>query len=307
MVSTRSKTESGSSEKRSHKETSETNGVRDGDHTEKEPNSSTKPEKKRQKTAQEKEDNIGGLTLQYAKSGRADCRKCGETIAKGAPRVGMEAWISGRQAMTWQCVTCFLDNLSVDYTKQSGKRKCSATGDFMDKGEVALAAHSHTSTRYFKLDAIHDVLSVVLTWFPSQKRKETKKLLSLEKIEGHKNLKSGDCNMLETVLSETEFRSPGERGKLVDEEDQAKDNKMKIKAVDGSPDETALNDDGKQKKDEVARQEGTVEWKFRGDTYQGTLLPNQETESECFAKTHQGHVKTLSKATKSWSAVSNWK
>lgn len=41
------------------------------------------------------------LTVERAKTGRAKCRKCHEVIEAGAWRVGMEAWIMGRQAMTW--------------------------------------------------------------------------------------------------------------------------------------------------------------------------------------------------------------
>jgi len=41
------------------------------------------------------------LTVERAKTGRARCRKCHEAIDTGSWRVGMQAWIMGRQAITW--------------------------------------------------------------------------------------------------------------------------------------------------------------------------------------------------------------
>lgn len=43
------------------------------------------------------------LVVERAKTGRAKCRKCHDPIDEGEWRVGMQAWIMGRQAMTW-CV-----------------------------------------------------------------------------------------------------------------------------------------------------------------------------------------------------------
>ena len=37
--------------------------------------------------------------------------------------MGMQAWIVGRQAVTWQCSVCFLENLTLAY-EATGRGKC---------------------------------------------------------------------------------------------------------------------------------------------------------------------------------------
>lgn len=45
---------------------------------------------------------------------------------------------------------------------------------------------------------------------------------------------------------------------------------------------------------------GQVAWKFAGNTCYGILIPRSETETQCFAKTHKGNVKVLTKGLTSW-------
>ena len=45
---------------------------------------------------------------------------------------------------------------------------------------------------------------------------------------------------------------------------------------------------------------GQVAWKFAGNTCYGILISRSETETHCFAKTHKGNVKTLTKGLASW-------
>lgn len=49
-----------------------------------------------------KSDKKGTLTFEKAVSGRSTCRATGDSIAKGEDRVGLEAYVGGRVAMTWQ-------------------------------------------------------------------------------------------------------------------------------------------------------------------------------------------------------------
>lgn len=46
------------------------------------------------------------LTFEKAVSGRSTCRATGDTIAKGEERVGLECYVGGRVAMTWQVGAC---------------------------------------------------------------------------------------------------------------------------------------------------------------------------------------------------------
>jgi len=260
------------------------------------------PERKKQKIEKEKVDSIGGLTFEYAKSGRSTCRKCGDNIDKGAPRVGMEAWIAGRQATTWQCIICALRRISIGYD-MTGRSKCCATGDLITKGEVKMAVRSHTATRYYKLSVIKDVLPAILAWGPPEKMKQAKSLLSLEGIDGAQELKPDDRQRLDSILSNLEAPSSSRRGDIADEVDQAEDEEMKTKTSHDPPKLGAVGVDGKPLEGKVAHKEGEVEWKWGGGKFKGTLLPNQETESQCFAKTHNGNVKTLNKGKEYWSVV----
>jgi len=256
-------------------------------------------------------DTIGGLLLEYAKSGRATCRKCSKAIDKDIPRVGMEAWISGRQAMTWQHVLCFLQNLSVS-NEFTGRAKCSITSESIPKGHVKIAAHSHTATRYYTLDAVENVLSAVLSWVPSESMEKAKTVLNLEGIEGAKELSKNDQENFQSIITSiVEHSSLGEtRGSIANQEDQAKPDDMKTQVAPSSArsannDGNVLDNNGKPREGVISHQEGTVQWFFAGSTFEGTLLPNKETKSQCFAKTRNGHIKTLNKGKDYWSVVSN--
>jgi hypothetical protein len=45
---------------------------------------------------------------------------------------------------------------------------------------------------------------------------------------------------------------------------------------------------------------GQVAWKFGGHTCYGMLISRSETETQCFAKTHKGNTKILTKGLSSW-------
>ena len=45
---------------------------------------------------------------------------------------------------------------------------------------------------------------------------------------------------------------------------------------------------------------GRVCWRFGGSLCYGALLPAQETNSHCYARTHKGNTKTLAKGKDYW-------
>ena len=76
----------------------------------------------------------GLLTIEPAKTGRSRCRGCMTQIEKGEIRVGMKAWIAGRQAVTWQKPACFLKRIAVERGKKGSRGKCKATGVKLGEG-----------------------------------------------------------------------------------------------------------------------------------------------------------------------------
>jgi len=245
MVATRSKKkEEAHSARNNDKDNKKTKREEAKKESDSEDSGTKAPQKKKQKTKNKKQaqDTIGGLQLEYAKSGRSTCRKCSENIDKGAPRVGVEAWISGRQSMTWQHVTCFLSTLTCGYEK-TGRSKCSVEGELIEKGLVKLTAHSHTATRHYKLDVLEKILSVVLSWVPFDQLEDAKSSLSLEGIDGIKDLKKEDQEKLESILSGIK-PLPSKRGFMADKEDQAKPEERKTK-TSSTVKEGDLDIDGK--------------------------------------------------------------
>lgn len=267
------------------------------------------PKSKKQKTTTtssanadtSKTDSIGGITLEYAKSGRSTCRNCQKAIDKDTPRVGMETWISGRLSTTWQHIDCFLgDNIEVGYDK-SGRSKCSVTGKTIEKGSIKIDLHSHTATRRVMLEQVDRVLKAVLAWVPSDKKEDVKKLLQLKNIKGVDEFNEDDKEKVQQMLDSPNepVSSSSKRGSIADQEDQAKDKEDKVQNNNNNekdqPSDGQLDSDGKPKSGTVAHQEGEVEWEFAGGTYEGDLLPNKETEDKAYARTKNGNVKTLHK------------
>ncbi len=109
--------------------------------------------------------NISGnglLSIEPAKTGRSRCRGCMEAIDKGVVRVGMKAWIAGRQAVTWQHPECFLKRLAVERGKKGSRGKCKATGAKLGEGVLKIGLRSHTATSWIVNSAARDVLGPVL-------------------------------------------------------------------------------------------------------------------------------------------------
>lgn len=242
-------------------------------------------------------DQIGGLTCELAaKSGRSTCRKCKTKIEKGAPRVGMHAWIVGRNAITWQCPECFLGNLVVGYDA-SGRSRCKATNELFLKGELRVGARSHTAISYFKIHAVQGVLNGVASLVASRGGSEGH-LLRVDQISGSEDLMDEDCNKLQLLLSSLTRNGDVklEGASAVKEEHQGK------KVMRGAKKNKVSNP--QPIAGTIVGAEGKVKWKFGGHTCYGTLLPKKESKTHCFARTHKGNIKTLTKGKFYWSMIS---
>lgn len=255
--------------------------------------------------AAQDQDAMGGLTLELAKTGRSTCRgRCGNKIEKAAPRVGMRAWIMGRQSVTWQCPTCFLQNLTCarDLT---GRGRCKATNRSFEKKELKVGARSHTATSYYKLDAVVGILAKVIDWVPSGERDNAKRLLRVENIDGHDRLSVEDTNILKSVLERAIENTPPSHSGTRNTEKALEQTQHEKKVIDTKKEKKKSTTKGtpQPKSGSVSRAKGKVTWKFGGHTCYGTLISNKESKTHCYARTHKGNVKTLAKGKDYWSIL----
>lgn len=230
----------------------------------------------------------GLITIERAKTGRAKCRKCMTALPEGEWRVGMEAWIMGRQAITWQRPQCFLSNLSVT-TEMSGRGKCKATGDPLVKGEVKLGMTSHTNTAWVQLSAVPKLLAPVLAI--------TDQELKPSELAGLDELSKAERAAVEAVLRDAYAARPtlNPANAIVAKKEEAPGEEQKLH---GSPVRT--ESPPQPRLGEKTGAKGRVAWRFGGSVCFGSLLPAQETASHCFARTHKGNTKTLAKGKAYW-------
>jgi len=249
----------------------------------------------------------GGLTLEYAKTGRSSCRKCRNKIEKGAPRVGMEAWIVGRNCVTWQCPSCLLQNMCCAY-ERSGKGTCKASRVPFEKGQLKIGIRCHTATSYYRVDAIVGVLVNVVSLMRTEVGQEDFKL-TIDGIDGHEKLSDEDEKKLESII-ETVFQTQIPRqGIAVPEETKSSTTEAAESPVKQEPDTKPK----KRNRNSSSRDQpklgvktgakGKVEWKFGGRSCYGLLIPRMENLTHCYARTHKGNVKTLAKGKDYWSML----
>ena len=238
----------------------------------------------------------GGLVCELAKTGRSTCRKCSNKIEKGAPRVGMQAWIVGRQAITWQCAVCFLGNITCGYDV-SGRSRCKATNELFIKGELRVGARSHTATSFFKIDAVGIVLDYVASWV--QHKKQLGDILQINRIEGNEVLTQDDRNRLQILLTSISCNLQDDPLSMP----TAQVKHVHVETKEKSPRTTDMPTSSQPSLGVKSGAKGRVQWKFGGHICLGSLLPSKETHTHCYARTHKGNVKTLAKGKDYWSVL----
>jgi len=242
----------------------------------------------------------GGLTLEYAKTGRSTCRKCKNKIEKGAPRIGMEAWIVGRNAMTWQRPKCLLQNMCCLYEK-SGKGKCKVSHIPFEKGQLKIGIRCHTATSYYRIEAIGGVLSNVVSLMRTEEGAENFEL-TVDDIDGNEKLKEEDRQTLESVLKNVfSQNSDAKIGEKM--ESSVPDTKIVKQKTQVKQEKRLVRDRDQPKVGAKTGAKGKVQWKFGGRSCYGTLIPRMETKTHCYARTHKGNVKTLAKGKDYWSML----
>jgi hypothetical protein len=221
------------------------------------------------------------IVVEAAKTGRSKCRKCFEMLNEGELRVGMESWMVGRQVMVWQHPQCFMSGLQVT-AEPTGRGKCKQCKEPFEAGEQRLSASAHNTTNHFKLDAAAKLLRPVFAACKGAKVTE---------IEGFDELKPAERKAFKAAVLAKEAKV----------EPKKEFEEMKVEATPSTADVVAANDDGKQPpKGRVTKASGKVCWRFAGVLCYGVLLPAQESVSTCYARTHKGKTKTLTKGGASW-------
>ena len=92
------------------------------------------------------------VTVSPAASNRSSCRRCKDKIEKGEYRIGVEAWVAGRQSMTWQHPLCFVESLEVDLVDKGVTGKCKATKVKIERGELRTSVYSGNAKFYLSLN-----------------------------------------------------------------------------------------------------------------------------------------------------------
>jgi len=224
------------------------------------------------------------IVVEEAKTGRSKCRKCLEALPAGATRVGMESWIVGRNVMTWQHPHCFVSALEITLDA-TGRSKCKQTKEKFIAGERRLSARAHTTTNHFKLAAAAALLRPV---FRAVSDTLAGQQAAFDGISRLCELQQEERELLASALPQP----ASGRGK------QPAAASAVVQSVKLEP---VLEANGTQPAiGRVVKATGRVCWRFAGCLCYGSLLPAQETDSMCYARTHKGNTKLLTKGSASW-------
>merc|ERR1719428_1653091 len=144
------------------------------------------------------------VVIEKAKSGRAKCRKCGSDLGEGETRVGMCAWILGRNALTWQKPQCFVENLIVA-KEVSGRGVCKKTNKKIEKGAVKVGFRSHNATSWVLPGAVAGVMKPLA--------KCGLKMPAVDGIDGAAALSGDELKALGKSLAAAGFKAATGKGK----------------------------------------------------------------------------------------------
>jgi hypothetical protein len=233
------------------------------------------------------------VTIEKAKTGRAKCRKCGTALGEGETRVGMYAWILGRNAITWQKPQCFVDNLIVA-KEATGRIVCKKTNKKIEKGAVKVGLRSHSTTSWVLPTAAAGLLKPLA--------KVGVKMPALDGIDGADSLSSAELQVLGKSLMAAGFKAATGKGK------------GKPKPGKSPPVQKTISKPATAKAAVTAKKaaasagskvggkvgSGTVQWRFGAGVAKGVLMPEQETDTMCYARTEKGNTKALGKGKDYW-------
>lgn len=179
---------------------------------------------------------------------------------------------------TWSHPACFSSLIALN--RDSGRGKCKVTSSRFDANEIKVTCSSHTATVNMCIAAAAMILGDVLREDPTYSISNL--IATLDDISTEE----------ESAIREAFQSSSTLKNAIAPAEDSTKHCMDNEKSNLPRRDQPVAG--------VVTGTKGQVAWKFAGHTCYGILIPKSETETHCFAKTHKGNVKTLSKGLQSW-------
>jgi len=88
------------------------------------------------------------VTIDHAKTSRATCRSCGQTIQCDALRCGIEGYAGGHISMQWAHAGCFRERISAEYVL-ARRGKCKGSGEPFIVGDVRVGFEVGGSKTWF--------------------------------------------------------------------------------------------------------------------------------------------------------------
>ena len=220
------------------------------------------------------------LACELAKTGRSSCRKCREKIPKDATRIGMKAWIAGRNAMTWQHPACFLS--LVEFTREtSGRTKCKVSKTYFQKDELRVTFHSHSAASHVRLDELAAALEPLM-------KSSARKMIDPLTFQNIAILDPNEMKHLKKIAS-VSFAHEHSQSEKPKSNKRTKVLPVKMESLNQPP------------QGEKTKTKGNVAWKW--GNYECFLIPSKETPTHCYARTHKNNVKTLAKGKSYWRIV----
>jgi hypothetical protein len=241
------------------------------------------------------------IVVEKAKTGRATCRSCKGTLEMGEQRVGMYAWIAGRNSLTWQKPQCFMNNLTV--AVQNGRGVCKKSGKPIVKGDVKLGLRSHTATSWVSLACAAKVLAPVLkcgarvpaeidgvaALTPEQRSAVVKALGGGGQV--------GKAGKDKAASKAVPSKAPAVKKTI---EKAGKKTAPAVKKTIEKAGKKTVEAGKATHKVGSKVGSGNVSWKFGAAVAHGVLMPEQETDTMCYARTGKGNTKALGKGKDYW-------
>lgn len=123
---------------------------------------------------------FGPVLLERAKTGRSNCRTCGQGIPRDGFRVGLQGFSNGRTITFWAHGSCFLSRVSAEYA--AGRGRCRGSAEAFARGDLRVGL---------------EVGGLRTWWLPKEAARWTVQVL--QEV-GEKSSSSAEGGLLTTVI-----------------------------------------------------------------------------------------------------------